>query len=57
MTEKTAELLVLLNKWKTDKNVIMKANHKSGDKKELTPKQLAKKEARKAERKAEKAKE
>lgn len=57
MPEKTAELLVLLNKWKTDKNVIMKANHKSGDKKELTPKQLAKKEARKAERKAEKAKE
>jgi len=52
MPEKTAEMLALLNKWKEDKKVKMKANHKSGDEKELTPKQQAKKDAKKAERKA-----
>ena len=51
MPEKTSEMLALLNKWKSDKKVTMKANHKSGDK-ELTEKQLAKKAARKEEKKA-----
>ena len=56
MSGKTEELLSLLNKWKSEKVIKMKANHKSAS--ESTPqkeaKKEAKKEARKAARKAEK---
>jgi arylsulfatase A-like enzyme len=63
MTDKTKEMLAQLNKWKADKKIKMKANHKSKetdvttepvDKKQA--KKDAKKEAKKAERKAEKLK-
>lgn len=53
MPEKVKEMLDLLNKWKVDKNVTMKANHKSGESEELSPKKQAKKEAKKEAKKAE----
>lgn len=55
MPEKKAELLKLLNQWKADYQVKMKANHKQGqgeDDDEMSPKQAAKKAERQAERKA-----
>jgi arylsulfatase A-like enzyme len=51
MPEKVTEMLALLNKWKEEKKVTMKANHKSGGE-ELSPKKQAKKDAKKAEKKA-----
>jgi arylsulfatase A-like enzyme len=52
MPEKSAEMLTLLNQWKADKKVEMKANHKSGGE-EISPKKQAKKDAKKEAKKAE----
>jgi arylsulfatase A-like enzyme len=51
MPDKTKEMLDLLNKWKAERNVKMKANHKSEGENSET---LSKKEVKKAERKANK---
>ena len=57
MPEKTKEMLVLLEKFKRDRNIKMKANHKAGGDNiefEKDSKKEAKKAARKEERKKEK---
>lgn len=52
MPEKVKEMLAQLETWKGNKKITMKANHKSGEGKEISPKKQAKKEAKKAEKKA-----
>jgi arylsulfatase A-like enzyme len=53
MPKKAQEMLGQLNNWKTEKDVEMKANHKSDG--EMSPKKEAKKAERKAARKAKKS--
>jgi arylsulfatase A-like enzyme len=50
MPEKTKALLDELNKWKSDRDIKMKENHRSGDDIEMSDKKLEKKAARKEER-------
>lgn len=52
MPQKVEELLGLLNKWKAEEKIKMKANHKSGELNEISPEREAKKETMRAEKKA-----
>ena len=52
MPEKVKEMLAQLEAWKGNKKITMKANHKSAEVEEISPKKEAKKEAKKAEKKA-----
>ena len=54
MTQKAAEMLSQLNKWKIERNIQMKANHNSGD--EISSRKELKKAERKVARKLEKEK-